>query len=423
MSEHQAKKLFDSMSNISDELVEEAYPVKSARQKKPWLKWCAAAACLCLVVGGVFAAIRSTGNPILRAEDIWQGAMLLGDSDTTEDYSLRHFDTNEAILTSPVRDERDAQVLSVYRSMAPKSSDDNYQLLLTWADELTQRAKDQLGIKLVRDQVYSYQDPYDSSRPETNEFSNYYLEMPLIYQGATLTLRCTSEGSLTYYWLSDIEQLYTAAFGSLALPGDASDAQLLAAVETLADFVNALTGKNYTAEDAQFSRSDNQPDKVSFHLHRTDLPGTDLSREMLANYGNLSIGLEVVHGRYEIRSISLLEEYYELVGDYELISLAEAEEFVRKGLTFGGVYCALCRAQSDLPALDFSDYDYVQVEYYNTGYAVPHYAFYKRLETVDDGGGETYGVVYVPAVKVQGVKQFLHQRAQEHASLLHAAEN
>ena len=423
MSEQQAKKLFDSMSNLSDELVEEACPVKSARQKKPWLKWCAAAACLCLVVGGIFAAIRSTGNPILRAEDIWQGAMLLGGSDTSEDYSLRHFDTNETVLTSPVRDERDAQVLSVYRSMAPKSSDDNYQLLLTWADELTQRAKDQLGIKLVRDQVYSYQDPYDSSKPETNEFSNYYLEMPLIYQDATLTLRCTSEGSLTYYWLSDIEQLYTAAFGPLALPGDASDAQLLAAVEKLVDFVNALTGRNYTAEGAQLYRSDNQPDKVSLHLHRTDLPGTDLSREMMANCGDLSIGLEVVHGRYEIRSISLLEEYYELVGDYELISLAEAEEYVRKGLTFGGVYCVLCRAQSDLPALDFSDYDYVQVEYYNTGYAVPHYAFYKQLETVDDGGGKTYGVVYVPAVKVQGVKQFLHQRAQEHASLLHAAEN
>lgn len=423
MSEHQAKKLFDSMSNISDELVEEACPVKSARQKKPWLKWCAAAACLCLVVGGIFAAIRSTGNPILRAEDIWRGAMLLGGSDTSEDYSLRHFDTNETVLTSPVRDERDAQVLSVYRSMAPKSSDDNYQLLLTWADELTQRAKDQLGIKLVRDQVYSYQDPYDSSRPETNEFSNYYLEMPLIYQDATLTLKCVSEGSLTYYWLSDIEQLYTAAFGSLALPGDASDAQLLAAAEKLADFVNALTDRNYTAEGAQLYRSDNQPDKVSLHLHRTDLPGTDLSREMMANCGDLSIGLEVIHGRYEIRSISLLEEYYELVGDYELISLAEAEECVRKGLTFGGVYCVLCRAQSDLPALDFSDYDYVQVEYYNTGYAVPHYAFYKRLETVDDGGGETYGVVYVPAVKVQGVKQFLHQRAQEHAALLHAAEN
>ena len=62
MSEHQAKKLFDSMSNISDELVEEACPVKSARQKNTWIKWCAAAACLCLVVGGIFAAIRSTGK-------------------------------------------------------------------------------------------------------------------------------------------------------------------------------------------------------------------------------------------------------------------------------------------------------------------------------------------------------------------------
>ena len=421
MSEQQAKKLLDSMTHISDELVEEACPAKATRKKTTWAKWCAAAACLCLVVGGIFAAIRSTGNPVLRAEDIWRGAMSLGGSDTS-DYSLRRFDTNEAILTSPVRDERDAEVLSVYRSMEPKSSDDNYQLLLTWADELTQRAKEQMGIELVRGQVFSYQDPYDSSNPETNEFSNYYLEMPLTYQDTTLTLKCVSEGSLTYYWLTDIEQLYTAAFGSLGLPGDASDSQLLSAAEKLTDFVNALTGRNYTIDATDLRRNENQPEKVSFHLHRTDLPGTDLSREMLDDYGDLSIGLEVVNGRYSIRSISILEEHYELVGDYELISLAEAEEYVRKGLTFGGVYCVLCRAQSDLPALDFSDYDYVQVEYYNMGYAVPHYAFYKQLETADDDG-ETYGVVYVPAVKVQGVEQFLHQRAQEHAALLHDAEN
>lgn len=427
MSEKQAKKLFDSMNHLNDELIEDAQITPALRKRPSWRRWCSAAACLCLAAGIVFAALRGTGNPVLRAEDIWRGSMMLGGSDTssTMDYTLRRFDTGEAILTSPVRDERDVEALSVYRSMEPKNSNDNYRLLLDWAEDLTQRAKEELNIELASGQVFLYQDPYDSSNPETNEFSAYSLEMELTYQDAALTLRCASDGSLTYYWLSDMEQLYAAACGPFSLPGDATDQQLLSAAEEIAAFVSALTGRNYTTAGTQVYRYENQPEKVSLHLRRTGLPGTQLSREMMADYGDLSIGMEIVDSQYRIRNLSILEEHYEYIGDYELISLAEAEEYVRKGYTFGGIYCPLCRAQSDLPALDFTDYDYVQVEYYCLGYAVPHYAFYKHIgQTERDGETyEQYGVVYVPAVKVSGMEQYLNQRAKEHKLILHTAEN
>lgn len=417
MSEKQAKKIFDSMNHLNNDLIEEAQPSPALRKRPVWHRWGVAAACLCLIAGIAFAAVRSTGNPILRAEDIWRGAMTLGGSDTM-DYTLRRFDTDEAILTSPVRDERDAEVLSVYRSTEPKNSNDNYRLLLRWANDLTQQAKEALGIELTRGDITCFNEPYDSSQPETNEFHMYSLEMELTYQDAALHLACRSDGSLTYYCLQGIEQLYAAVQSPLALTQDATDQQLLSAAEEVAAFVTALTGRNYTTAGTQVYRYENQPERVSLHLSRTDLPGTQLSREMLADYGDLSLSLEVADSQCRIRNISILEEHYEYIGDYELITLAEAEEYVRKSYTFGGVYCAICRAQSDLPALDFSNYDCVQVEYYCLGYAVPHYAFYKQLESADPDS-ETYGVVYVPAVKVQGLEKYFQAQAAQHNDATH----
>ena len=54
MSEEQVKKLYNSMTNISEEIIEEAQTAKSRRKAPVWVKWGAAAACVCLIVAGVF---------------------------------------------------------------------------------------------------------------------------------------------------------------------------------------------------------------------------------------------------------------------------------------------------------------------------------------------------------------------------------
>lgn len=54
MSEKEAKKLFDSITNISDDLIESAQDIhgKARRKRKAWIKWGAVAACLCIAVVG-----------------------------------------------------------------------------------------------------------------------------------------------------------------------------------------------------------------------------------------------------------------------------------------------------------------------------------------------------------------------------------
>ena len=54
MSEDQVKKLYNSITNISEEIIEEAQTAKPRRKLPVWAGWAAAAACVCLVVVGVF---------------------------------------------------------------------------------------------------------------------------------------------------------------------------------------------------------------------------------------------------------------------------------------------------------------------------------------------------------------------------------
>lgn len=54
MSEDQVKKLYNGITNISEEIIEEAQTAKPRRKLPIWARWAAAAACVCLVAVGVF---------------------------------------------------------------------------------------------------------------------------------------------------------------------------------------------------------------------------------------------------------------------------------------------------------------------------------------------------------------------------------
>lgn len=49
-----AKKMYNSITDIRDEFTEEAQTVRLKRRSRSWVRWCAVAACLCLIVGVLF---------------------------------------------------------------------------------------------------------------------------------------------------------------------------------------------------------------------------------------------------------------------------------------------------------------------------------------------------------------------------------
>lgn len=58
MKEQRAQRLFRSLTHIGDDLIQEAQPVKP--QRTLWLRWGAAAACLCLIAAGGLAALSGS---------------------------------------------------------------------------------------------------------------------------------------------------------------------------------------------------------------------------------------------------------------------------------------------------------------------------------------------------------------------------
>lgn len=73
MKKQRAQRLFQSLTGIGDDLILEAQPVKSHRV--PWLRWGAAAACLCLIAAGSFAALSGSEG---TSQDAVEASTTLG---------------------------------------------------------------------------------------------------------------------------------------------------------------------------------------------------------------------------------------------------------------------------------------------------------------------------------------------------------
>ncbi len=112
------------------------------------------------------------------------------------------------------------------------------------------------------------------------------------------------------------------------------------------------------------------------------------------------------------------ESQYMNIGQKKLLSLEEAEALLKKGYTFGNHICALCMA-SQTP-IDFSDYDYVSLEYAcnlninaESNLCFPFYTFYKDIGKIKNGN-RIYAKTYVPAVNIQGLDEYFKAQESNH---------
>ena len=68
MSENPTQKLYNSITQISEEIIEEAQDVQPPKRRSAWVRWGAAAACLCVVVAGALAWWQSSRSPANDSE-------------------------------------------------------------------------------------------------------------------------------------------------------------------------------------------------------------------------------------------------------------------------------------------------------------------------------------------------------------------
>ena len=89
MKKREPQKLYNSITNIEDKYIEEAQTAKR-RKKSVWLKWGAAAACVCgicisvIAVTNIFNGVPAPDNERIATPDVWQSP-IPDNEETTEE--------------------------------------------------------------------------------------------------------------------------------------------------------------------------------------------------------------------------------------------------------------------------------------------------------------------------------------------------
>ena len=439
MSVEKAAKLFRSITEIDADLIADA--AAGRKKQKPRLKWCAAAACVALMAVSVFCMMPRekicredpapfAGTKPIAAEGVLSvGGIGCGGGVRWAEYAITEGQTD--LRRSPVKDSTDAAALPVYQTLYAKSSSDTYRLLLSWAEELAQTAQANLGMKLYWDaeDVLDNGEAYDDTEPTVGQ-TFYNMQVTLRGRDVPIRLFATSEGAVTYYQLDQLEDLYTAWAKEPLAVSETDDAELLNAVRPVISFVSDLTGEPYDPDTARIAPlvSDKIGNRILIDLDSSRISENELKRltgRFLLPELTIRLDDRDFDGVYELGYVSVVGSRYEYIGDYPLISLEEAEAYLRKGYAFGSGYCPACLRND--PEVDFSAYDHVQVEYYGnfSEFAIPYYVFYKYVGPAEylDGSGtyERYAVGYVPAVEVDGLETLFAEQEARHEADDHDA--
>lgn len=440
MSAEKAEKLFRSLTDIDDALIEEAAVRK--RKRLHWERWCAAAACIALIVTGILHVLpdrkirREEPAPFAGTETISAEGLLsmgtIGGSGSIrwEEYILD--EGKPGLPQSPIKDSTDAAALPVYQTLYAKSSSDTYRLLLERAEALADTAKANLGIRLRWDteEVRDNGEEYDDAQPVTGRYF-YNMMVTLYSRNASVKLNAMSEGCVTTWSIQELDDLYAEwAAETVAVTDAMEDREIIETIQPVVSFVSDLTGEDYAPETANVRRwsSTKVGDRILVYMRASRVPESELKRltgEFLAPELYIRLTDSDNDGTYELDGIGVQDGCYEYIGDYPLISLAEAEDHLHKGYAFGYGYCPACLLSD--PEVDFSTYDLVQIEYYNSlsEFAIPYYVFYKYLGPAEyrNGSGtyERYAVGYVPAVEVDGLETLFAEREARHEIDKHTA--
>lgn len=214
-----------------------------------------------------------------------------------------------------------------------------------------------------------------------------------------------------------------------------TDDQIAQKLEDTVTAVCTAFGKQYTDIEICRHYSDDQLVSITAYLYsaeETIFPENFSKTPMTSDYIALTFHTDLGSGHiYEwggskdeafLTDISFYQVYekwnscYRVDAKVKMLPLEEAERLLEKGYVFGGHSCSLCMAAQ--PEVDFSEYDYVEVEYVsdkNGNMYVPFYAFYKNIGQ-SEYGIDIYAKTYVPAVLVIGYEDYFEKQTDSHRS-------
>lgn len=395
MSIKEAKKLFRSITNISDDIIESAQTVSARERRKMGsrVKWGAAAACLCLAAVSAFLIERFrvpqqtdfTAPEAIVIPELWADGMGF------EGYMC--YDISELDNGNPWSENMDITALPVYKNRAYDASGAGIPIGLS-EEEMTERLKiavDALNLEVLSTEVITdgFPENYSDTAAETgpaelraatdNGALHVLADGRISYFLPDEGLALPDEYHFTYYDTTEEEAEHVLSY-LIASYRELLDSELLAFEDP-----RAVTSGDYNIYGA-FNRS--------YYVY--DASGDALEDILNFNFryvGFLPSHTETLWGIQITDGLLLAEK----LGDYPIITVEEAKERLIAG-----------NYQTTVPAA-FSGEEYIgKVELvYRTGrleeILLPYYRFYVLLtdagsETADENGLKTYGAYYVPAI-------------------------
>ncbi len=366
-----SKRLLFAMEDIKDEFIEAAAPKEKKKSTVLWVKICAAAACVALIiaVGAGMLHEKPQALPILELDNIFDGGMSME----------AHFaySADELVNSNPWSKDNTPKELPVYQNAVYNAYDEK----VSAADVKAMKkalldAADKLGVASVSSDIKEqYYEP-DRLYSLYIEKDNIKIEVNIYFR---LNVEISGENVLPEGYTLD----YYASYDEISKTAEYLKDKYAAFLDMEDPVANIALG----AYDVYGRRS--------FSLGFYDGAG-DISEQIKSyNFDEVSFWFDYTFGTLNI-SRSCSED--ETVGIYPIITADEALELLEQGEYYTSVY------------VDFSGVQAVkkvELVYHISSLAktfVPYYRFYIEFEHDGDiadkfPGMKSYGTYYVPAVE------------------------
>ncbi len=366
-----SKKLLFAMEDIKDEFIEAAAPKEKKKLLMPWVKICAVAACVALIVavGAGMLYEKPQALPMLRLDNIFDGGMSME--------AHWAYSADELINSNPWSKENTPKELPVYQNTVYNAYDEKVsdtdldamkKALLDAADKLgiASDGSDIMKQYYEPDKLYSLYIEKDNVKIEVNVWFRLNVEISgenVLPEGYTL------DNYASYDEISETAEYLKNKYSAFL------------------DMEEPVANIALGAYDIYGRRS--------FSLGFYDGAGDTSEQIKSYNFDEVRFGFD---DTFEIFHISRSCREDETVGVYPIITEDEALELLEQGEYYTSVYVDFPGAQA---------VEKVELVYHTSTLAktfVPYYRFYIEFEHDGDisdkfPGMKSYGTYYVPAVE------------------------
>lgn len=419
-----------AMNHIDDQTLERYETAKKrfTDQKRRWIPWTAAAACLVLILSVasilLIPPIQNTSPySAQQIADLFPSTESMGG---TNAYQKIYVSDDRYLYLNELPDQKYLPVYS-YRSSSAKLNISQFERLL---QPFSSRLPHALGVGDL---------PFEISE----SFSQAFSEDSLIAEGKNEQYHFYAEQFANHHRIYfsknyDLSPEIVLNGETVQIDQRQTDEQIIASLSGIKQSLFEIFGKSFTHAKVVrdfdsyseygassifiyfYNESDNALNPVM------ETPVSDYIMIWFNNdpdradeHGSDSILCDTTIYYYNARTN---RNPYKTTARVKRISLEEAEALLYKGYVFGGHTCPLCMQEQE--KVDFEDYNYVSFTYvfgkeksfprYPT-VGIPFYVFYKQIGTARNGN-KIYAKTYVPAIAIDGLEEYFEAQQKDHKS-------